>query len=247
MLHSTRSHTFARPEPGDPVTPDDPAPCSRPANPDRRILLGMSAPSEDQWPRMPGQPSDADPGPEPTDPESADQEPGDRESGDPERTYSTVTFSHHTVSYTRSATSRSTRMVGWIFVAVGVVCLLAMGIPALSLATKPLRTGWSSSQATVVDVRVQGSGEDQLYIATVEYPTRSGMQQCELQSAFRGTFPRGVEFPMRYQRAEPSQCRYSPAEMPGWVPWMLGGMGVGFLLIFGGVGVGLLRSRSAQG
>lgn len=186
----------------------------------------MSAPSDDQWPRMPAQPSDAGP----TDPE----------------TDSAVTFTHHTISYTRSATGGSTRVVGWIFVAIGVVCLLAMGIPALALATKPLRTGWSSSQATVVEVHVEGSGDDQLYTALVEYPTRSGIQQCELQSASRGTFPKGLSLPVRYDREEPSRCRYSPVDMPNWVGWMLGGMGVGFLLIFGGVGVGLLRSRIMQ-
>lgn len=152
-----------------------------------------------------------------------------------------------TIGYGRSSASRSTRVVGWIFVAVGLVCLLAMGIPALALATKPLRTGWSSAEATVVAVRVEGSGEDQLYTAVVEYPTRSGPQQCELQSAFRSTFPQGLGLPVRYDRAEPSQCRYSPTDMPGWVAWMLGGMGVGFLLIFGGVGVGILRSRAARG
>ncbi|MFT4163949.1 MAG: DUF3592 domain-containing protein [Microlunatus sp.] len=205
----------------------------------------MNAPSEDQWPRMPGQPSDADPGPEPIDPESADQEPGDRESGDPEQTYSTVTFSHHTVSYTRT-TNRSTRVIGWIFVAVGVVSLLAMGIPALALATKPARTGWSASQATVVDVRVEGSGADQLYTATVEYPTRSGLQRCELQATSRATFPKGLGLPVRYNRDQPSLCRYSPGDAPGWVAWMLGGMGAGFLLIFGGIGAGVLRSRGAR-
>lgn len=198
-----------------------------PANRRPATLLGMSAPPNDPWPRIPAQSSDAD---------AADPEPD-----------TTVTFSHHTVNYTRSATNRSTKAIGWIFVVVGIACVLAMGIPALALATKPLRTGWSPSQATVVDVRVEGSGEDRLYAATVEYPTHSGIQQCELESAYRGTFPKGLELPVRYNRAEPSLCRYSPTDMPGWVAWMLGGMGVGFLLIFGGVGVGLLRSQSARG
>jgi len=219
----------------------------------------MSTPSDDQWPRLPGRPSKPDAAdPEPADPEPADPEPRDPGPADDDRradavhpefrpAVSEVSYTHHTITYGQSSTSRSTRAVGWIFVAVGVVCLLAMGIPALALATKPLRTGWSAAEATVIAVRVEGSGEDQLYTAVLEYQTRSGAQQCELQSALRSTFPKGLALPVRYNRAEPSLCRYSPTDVPGWVGWMHGGMGVGFLLIFGGVGVGVLRSQAARG
>lgn len=127
---------------------------------------------------------------------------------------------------------------GRVFVLVGAGCLLALGASAVAVvAFDRSRSDWPSTQGTVSSYR------------DVEYATPLGIRVCrddsEPGSGDGFDAELGDKIEVRYHPDNVGKCQIDPAATR-WVPWMLGSMGVGFAVIFGGVGVGLLRSRIMQ-
>ncbi|MFT4163950.1 MAG: DUF3592 domain-containing protein [Microlunatus sp.] len=128
---------------------------------------------------------------------------------------------------------------GRVFVLVGAGCLLALSVSAVAVvAFDRSRSDWPTTEGTVVSYR------------DVEYSTPVGTRVCrddsppDSDSGFDAE--PGDKIEVRYHPDDVGKCQIDPAGAR-WVPWMLGGMGVGFGVIFGGVGVLMLRSRSMLG
>lgn len=136
---------------------------------------------------------------------------------------------------------------GWLFLGVGVLIFVCLLIPTFIVAVvNSQRDAWPRTTAVVVDVSTHTSRDKDgrtsvTYAPVYEYTVdgRSYRSITNFSSSSRPVL--GVSVEIGYDPTNP-QVIHRPGELV-WVPWMLGGMGTFFLLIFGGIGLGMIRSE----
>lgn len=143
---------------------------------------------------------------------------------------------------------------GWIFVGVGVFVFLGLAVAATILAVvQHQQESWPRTEAVVVDHEARTStsrdrdgrtSTSTTYAAVYEYSVAG--RQYRSSTSFSSSDPPavGTTTTIGYDPTNPAAIAV-PGEA-AWVPWMLGGMAVLFLGVFGGVGLMALRDGPRQ-
>lgn len=156
------------------------------------------------------------------------------------------------VSTTRTPGSR--RGLGWIFLLVGLVTFFGLAVAATIVGVNEYRKAdWPVTEGEVIDVvqkvntRRDNDGHRRTSItwAPVVRYTVDGNEYSFTSKVSTGTKPTiGSTVEVRYNPDDPQQAGLASGVL--WVVFMLGGMAVLFLAVFGGTGLVLMRrQRSA--
>lgn len=137
---------------------------------------------------------------------------------------------------------------GHIMIGVGVLVCVGLMVAAILVAVHEYqRRDWPEATGQVVDVqtrtktRVDSDGDRRTsteWIKTISYSV-DGQEYQFTTSDGGGPYEIGDTVQVRYNPADAADA--SIAGAVAWVPWMLGGMSVLFLLLFGGIGLILVR------
>ena len=147
---------------------------------------------------------------------------------------------------------------GWLFIGIGVLVFLVLGVVAIvNVVIQQEQSSWPQTSAVVVDhekrtqtrQRRDNDGRSRTttsttWAAVYEY-TVDGRQYRNAPSFSSSNPPAvGSTMTIAYDPSDPNNITV-PGETT-WLPWMLGGMAVLFLLAFGGAGVAIRRAGQRQ-
>lgn len=156
----------------------------------------------------------------------------------------------------------SGRTAGTIFLVVGIVLFVVLESIAVVLTVRALeRSDWPRADGTVVEVssyvdrdtsRRNGrrrTTETTMYRPVVEFSVNGQQYRFTSKVSTSDPWTVGDTVEVVYNPDNPNDAAITGAS--GWVPWLLGGLGLVFGLVFGGVGwlirTGRMGSRSARG
>ena len=140
---------------------------------------------------------------------------------------------------------------GAIPLGVALLCLIGFGLPLVLVLANPgpADGGWPPTEAEVVKVtRLSADRTDPdtrrtrkvtEYVAVMRY-TVDGVEYERSPGPSEWQYRVGDTLTVYYDGTNPEDIRTYPAGK-GFVPWLLGGMGAGFVAIFGLIGLFLIR------
>lgn len=131
------------------------------------------------------------------------------------------------------------RGFGFLFLGIG---LLVAGITwSIAIVGLVERSDWVQTEGVIVEVfetRDRESG-DRMYNPTVAYQAGSETLSCDSDARSSSRPDIGETMTVSYDPENPSACRAGGR----WVKWVLFGMGGMFGLLFGGLGISILRGK----
>lgn len=132
------------------------------------------------------------------------------------------------------------RGFGLFFLGIGLlVAAITWSIAIVGLVE---RSDWVKTEGTIVEVfetRDRDSG-NRRYGTVVEFQAGSETKTCDSNSRSSARPETGGTETVAYDPASPSKCQVDDAR---WLTWILFGMGGVFLVVFGLVGVSILRGN----
>lgn len=153
------------------------------------------------------------------------------------------------------------RATGTIFLVVGIVMFLVLESVAVVLTVRAVqRSDWPHADGTVVEVstyvdrgsrrdRKRGSDrETTMYTPVVEFTVDGELYRLTSKVSTSNPWTVGDTVDVVHNPENPHEASISGSA--NWVPWMLGGMGLVFAVVFGGVGwmirTGRMGGRSSR-
>ena len=142
---------------------------------------------------------------------------------------------------------------GAVGIAAGSAIFLPLALAALIVFLVQTATAWPTTQAEVVhvetvEIRVPGDADTgprhaSWFTVSVTYTVGDREYRGRLEGVDEQYQP-GDSVTVYYDPESPHTIAVS---RPTWVPWLLLGIGLGFLLIVGGIGLALAKlTRSAR-